>query len=69
MSGYESPAPEEETGDSAPAPEDVLADGSAEARGGSREEPPRDTSEDTGLVSPGSTADGAGTSDRPGDLP
>lgn len=28
---------------------------------GSREEPPRDTSEDGGLVSPGTTADGGGT--------
>ena len=59
MSGDESPTPEEES--AAPAPENMLADGSAEARGASREEPPRDTDETTGLVSPGTTADGAGT--------
>lgn len=61
---YDTPAPEEEAPEpekSAPTPEDMLADGSAESRSASREEPPRDTDETTGLVSPGTTADGAGT--------
>jgi len=61
VSGTDAAEPAELADGSTPDADLQLDEEGPPRNSGSREEPPRDTSAETGLVSPGSTATGAGT--------